>query len=71
MTFSREVKNEILKSFDGSNCELPILCGALLSAGSLVISNKKMSFTITSEIYDYIKEIEIFIRALKSLQYDI
>lgn len=64
MTFSREVKSEIISTFDESNNELSILCGALLSAGSLVISNKKMSFTLTSEIIDFLKAIEKIIKRL-------
>lgn len=58
MTFSREVKNEILASIKESNCELSVICGALISAGSLVISNKKMTFTITSEIFEFLNQIQ-------------
>lgn len=64
MTFSREVKHEIISSLTESNNELSVICGALLSAGSLVISNKKISFTLTSEIFEFLKQVEIMISRL-------
>ena len=64
MTFSREVKNEIIQSFKESNNELSILSGALLSAGTLVIANKKLSFTISSEIEEFLSFIKSVITKL-------
>ncbi len=64
MTFSREVKKEIIATINESNYELSVICGALLSAGSLVISNKKMSFTITSEILEFLQLIQDMIARL-------
>ena len=64
MTFSREVKNEILNRFAESNFELSHICGALLSAGSLVISNKRISFNITSEILEFLESIKNMISRL-------
>lgn len=51
MTFSTKVKNEILASNISAGNELSMLCGIILSAGTIVISNKQMSFTLTSENY--------------------
>ena len=54
MTFSVKAKNEILSAnYDGN--EIAVLCGVILSCGSIIISNKQMSFTITTENYDILK----------------
>ena len=49
MTFSSKVKNEILNCSIAVGNELSMLCGIILSAGTIVISNKQMSFNIISE----------------------
>ncbi len=51
MTFSSKVKTEILSSSIAVGNELSMLCGIILSAGTIVISNKQMSFNITTENY--------------------
>lgn len=51
MTFSSKVKNEILNSNIAVGNELSMLCGIILSAGTIVISNKQMSFNVISENY--------------------
>ena len=55
MTFSSKVKNEILSANLAEGNELAMLCGIIVSAGTIVISNKQMSFNITSENYDLLK----------------
>ena len=55
MTFSSKVKNEILSANLADGNELAMLCGIIVSAGTIVISNKQMSFNITSENYDLLK----------------
>lgn len=51
MTFSSKVKNEIINSSIAVGNELSMLCGIVLSAGTIVISNKQMSFNVISENY--------------------
>ena len=51
MTFSSKVKNEILNSSVAVGNELSMLCGIILTAGTIVISNKQMSFNVISENY--------------------
>lgn len=51
MTFSSKVKNEILNSNVAVGNELSMLCGIILTAGTIVISNKQMSFNVISENY--------------------
>ena len=55
MTFSSKVKKEILSSNIADGNELAMICGVILSAGTIVISNKQMSFNVTSENYDLLK----------------
>lgn len=55
MTFSSKVKNEILSSNIATGNELSMLCGIILSAGTIVISNKQMSFNVISENYTLLK----------------
>ena len=51
MTFSSKVKTEIINSNIAVGNELSMLCGIVLSAGTIVISNKQMSFNVISENY--------------------
>lgn len=55
MSFSQDVKNEICQApSEGNNFAL--LCGAILSAGSLVLSSGGgLSFTVSSENYNFIE----------------
>lgn len=55
MTFSTKVKNEIINSSLFVGNELSLLCGIILSAGSIVITGGQMSFTITSENSELLK----------------
>lgn len=55
MTFSSKVKTEIINSNIAVGNELSMLCGIILSAGTIVISNKQMSFNVISENYALIK----------------
>lgn len=55
MTFSSKVKTEIINSNIADGNELSMLCGIILSAGTIVISNKQMSFNVISENYALIK----------------
>lgn len=60
MSFSQDVKNEICENIGEGN-NFTLLCGAILSAGSLVLSSGGgLSFTISSEnkiFIEYIKKI--------------
>lgn len=55
MTFSSKVKNEIINSNIAVGNELSMLCGIILTAGTIVISNKQMSFNVISENYALLK----------------
>lgn len=55
MTFSSKVKTEILSSNIADGNEIAMLCGVILSAGTIVISNRQMSFNVTSENYELLK----------------
>lgn len=65
MSFSKSVKNEIIKKNLHKKETLAFLQGLFLSAGSLIISNKKLSFVVSNESEDVIlcvkqKLLEIF-----------
>ena len=65
MSFSKSVKNEIIKKNLHKKETLALLQGLFLSAGSLIISNKKLSFVVSNESEDVIlcvkqKLLEIF-----------
>ncbi|MBQ8468306.1 MAG: DNA-binding protein WhiA [Clostridia bacterium] len=64
MTFSSRVKKEILSSNLADGNELAMICGVILSAGTIVISNKQMSFNITSENYDLLKYVKRLIKKM-------
>jgi len=55
MTFSSKVKAEILTENLADGNELAMLCGVILSAGTIVIASKQISFNITSENYELLK----------------
>lgn len=52
MTFSTKVKEEMLSAKLADGNELSMLCGIILSAGSIVIASRQMTFNIVSENYD-------------------
>lgn len=55
MSFSQDVKNEICQIVGEGN-NFALLCGAILSAGSLVLSSGGgLSFTVSSENYNFIE----------------
>lgn len=60
MSFSQDVKNEICQSSSKEN-NFALLCGAILSAGSLVLSSRTgLTFTISSEnltFIDFVKNL--------------
>lgn len=58
MTFSSKVKTEILSQGIPEGNEIAMLCGVIISAGTITISNKQMSFSITSENYELLKFIK-------------
>ena len=61
MSFSQDVKNEICETTNGGN-NFALLCGAILSAGSLVLSSGGgLSFTISSENQKFISFIKTII----------
>lgn len=64
MTFSTKVKQEIISSNVSDGNELSMLCGIILTAGSIVISNKQMSFTLTSENYQLLNYSKKLIRKM-------
>lgn len=49
MAFSKEVKVEILNKQRSLDASVSMLSGVILSAGSLVVSNRKISFEVNSE----------------------
>ena len=49
MSFSKSVKNEIIKKNIHKKETLALLQGLFLAAGSLIISNKKLSFILSNE----------------------
>ncbi len=55
MTFSTKVKQEIISSSSFAGSELSLLCGIIITAGSIVLSSKQMSFSITTDNDDLIK----------------
>ena len=55
MTFSSKVKTEILSQGIPEGNELAMLCGVIISAGTITISNKQMSFSVTSENCELLK----------------
>lgn len=58
MTFSQEVKSEILKSLKSIKgcCAASFLTAVLKSIGSLTLAYRKFSFTIQSDNYDFLTE---------------
>ena len=54
MSFSLEVKKEICKQELDTLTVQSLLCGAILSSGSLVLGSKGITFTISSENENYI-----------------
>ena len=72
MTFSSKVKAEILSSNIADGNELAMLCGVILSSGTITIASKQISFSLTSENYEllrYTKKLikKIFPRAVTDL----
>lgn len=72
MTFSTKVKTEILASKIADGNELSMLAGIILSAGSIVIASRQMTFNLVSENYallSYTKKliVKLFPRAMVSL----
>ncbi|MBQ3158795.1 MAG: DNA-binding protein WhiA [Clostridia bacterium] len=55
MSFSLEVKNEICGQEVDTSCLPALLCGAILSSGSLVLAQGGMTFTISSENKTFIE----------------
>lgn len=53
MSFSQDVKKEIMDGISGGG-HAALLCGMILSSGSLVISGKGLSFTIASESRQFV-----------------
>ncbi len=49
MVFSTKVKAEIIGSKIADGNELSMLCGIILSAGTIIISNKQMTFNLVTE----------------------
>ena len=54
MSFSLEVKKELCKQKIEGTAVQSLLCGMILSSGSLVIGAGGITFTISSENIDYI-----------------
>ena len=54
MSFSKSVKNEIIKKNIHKKETLALLQGLFLAAGSLIISNKKLSFILSNESEDVV-----------------
>ena len=54
MSFSLEVKKELCKKHIEETSAQAVLCGAILSSGSLVLGSNGVTFTISSENADYI-----------------
>lgn len=70
MSFSQKVKNEILKVRRDTDALFCMLCGEILSAGSLIIKKNNISFSISSENEEFataiVKQLEICFQVLKS-----
>lgn len=60
MTFSQKVKSEIIEANMDTDNELSMLAGIILSAGSLIITKKAISFCVSSEnekIIEYVQKL--------------
>ena len=55
MSFSIEVKKELCKQKVEGTTIQSLLCGAILSSGSLVLGSGGVTFTISSENHCYIE----------------
>jgi len=55
MSFSMLAKEEILNVKRNTDALFCMLCGEILSAGSLVVSRNKLSFVLTSESVEFLK----------------
>ncbi len=57
-SFSQKVKKEILKAKRDSDALFCMLCGEILSAGSLLINNHEITFVLSSESKEFLTAVE-------------
>jgi len=63
MSFSSDVKKELINSKLEQGCVASLLCGAILASGSLVLTSGGVTFTMSSENAGYIDFIKAQIKA--------